>query len=1017
MDQDRLFAFDDEEDGVDAFHKRARGYIPFFVLFHSAFGYVAGWAFHPIPQCEIYLGFVSKSLLEQVFSIEITSLSMAQKTLSKFFSKFSPWVWYTDKVILSLSESFHQRISKAIKEMVLLDETKKKNLEKMCIQIAEKKENLFLSFSQIQQMGIPVFIEDWKNGYYLLQWSSEEAMARFSLLLGEKFFTADVEITLKKKTYALSRRDLMGFVGEQGVWAICDHTLLRVGNTEIFENIPLVQRKLSFDDLKDFFLLHYQKHSNTPYFETNIGEVVLIEEEPTEFALRLEGRRDTNHDTPIILRIIPYAVYDNYFLPIPLRGNMPLYELYSPRRKKGENKKTLVIIKRQIQKEKDFRKKLRQLSSVREAEEEKNQKNRMSPGALMRRDFLSLFRKENIERFIEQDIPLLLQAGVSLYGDADLLTKRKYTPSLSLSIFKNNSLFSFEGKVRFGDYAVELEKFYELLKKNEEEYIPLSPTERLHVSPVLRRKLLRFFGLCEEKNGRFSLHVSQAGLVEDIFSLSKDVSTAPEVSEFLHRLKSFEKIVSQPLPVAFQGHLRPYQEAGYHWLWFLYEYGFGGILADDMGLGKTVQTLVFLLSLKEKGLLQKPALIVVPRSLLFNWLREAELFTPSLRLHVFSEVNRKKEKELFDSYDAILTTYGIVQRDKDFLKDYPFMYIILDEAQAIKNPLSQRAKAIRSLSASHRLCLTGTPIENTPLELWSLFHFLMPGFLGGIEYFKRHFVLPLASDGPEADEAKTTLIRMVYPFILRRTKEQVAKDLPPRVEEVLYLEMKSSQRDFYEKVRELYRQRLEGLWDMEERDARMLFLEGLLRLRQASIHPLLIDKSYTGSSVKIEGLLETLSLLKEENHKVLVFSQFVEVLQIVRSELDKIGIGYAYLDGSTKKREEEVDRFQKDPTISVFLISLKAGGVGLNLTAADYVIILDPWWNPAVERQAMDRAHRIGQKKTVFVYKYVVKDSVEEKILSLQQQKRLLAESIIAADESFFKSLSKEDMLRLFEKV
>lgn len=1016
MEQDFLSAFDDKERPSEVLvEERFLGYIPFFWLSHSAFGYIAGWAFHPIPQCEVYVMFISKSFLEKMFSVEITSLSMAREILSKFFSTFSPWGWYMEKVLLSSNASFSQRISRAVKNLVLLDEEKKKKLKEICIQIAEEKENFFLLFPQIHQMEIPVFVDNGESGY-LLQPSSEEVMARFSLLFSAKFFTADVEVTFKQKTYALSKRDLMGFLGKNGVWVICDHALHKVSNAEIFADIPSIQRKLSFDDLKDFFLFHYQRHINSPYFHTNIGEIVLIEGEPKEFALRLEGSKFTGEDTIAHLSIVPYVLYDNHFFPIPPRGAIPSYAIESRKRRKGEIQKTLVIIKRQTKKEKDFRKILRQLSSVRETENDKKKGNAISSGVFISEEALVLFRQENIERFIEEDIPFLMQAKVTLYGDADLLTKKRYTPSLSINIFKKNNLFSFEGKVHFGDEAIELEEFYELLKKNEEEYIPLSPTERLHVSPVLRRKLLRFFGLCEEKNGRFALHMSQAGLVEDILSVSKDVSTAPDVSEFLDRLKSFEKIISQPLPNTFQGHLRPYQEAGYQWLWFLYEYGFGGILADDMGLGKTVQTLVFLLSLKERGLLQKPALIVVPRSLLFNWLREAGVFTPSLRLHVFSDVNRKREKELFDSYDIILTTYGIVQRDREFLKDYPFTYIILDEAQAIKNPLSQRAKAIRSLTASHRLCLTGTPIENTPLELWSLFHFLMPGFLGGIEYFKRHFVLPLASDGSEADEAKTTLIRMVYPFILRRTKEQVAKDLPPRVEEVLYLEMKSSQQDFYEKVRELYRQRLEGLWDMEEKDARMLFLEGLLRLRQASIHPLLIDKSYTGSSVKIESLLETLSLLKEENHKVLVFSQFVEVLQIVRSELDKMAIGYAYLDGSTKKREEEVDRFQNDPTISCFLISLKAGGVGLNLTAADYVIILDPWWNPAVERQAMDRAHRIGQKKTVFVYKYVVKESVEEKILSLQQQKRLLAESIIMADESFFKSLSKEDILRLFDK-
>jgi len=432
-----------------------------------------------------------------------------------------------------------------------------------------------------------------------------------------------------------------------------------------------------------------------------------------------------------------------------------------------------------------------------------------------------------------------------------------------------------------------------------------------------------------------------------------------------------------------------------------------------MGTGKTVCTLAFLQSLEERDPDGPASLIVMPRSLLFNWEREAATFTPDLRVAVHHSAVRSLNPAQFDRYDLVLTTYGTMLRDIELLRRYRFRYVILDESQAIKNPLSETAKAARLLNARRRLALTGTPVENSTLELWSQFAFLNPGLLGNLDYFRETFVTPI--EKKQSADAAQFLRKLVYPFILRRTKDQVAPELPPRSERVLEVEMEPAQRRLYIKQRDYYRALLLGLIDNAGIDnARMQVLEGLLRLRQICNHPRLIEPDFRGSSGKFELLIETLETLAAEGRKALVFSQFVQMLTLIREALDARRIPYAYLDGQTRQRQQEVDRFQSDETLPFFLISLKAGGVGLNLTAADYVIHVDPWWNPAVEMQATDRTHRIGQEKPVFVYKLVTRDSVEEKILHLQNRKRELVEQLITADASMLKALTREDVEALF---
>jgi SNF2 family DNA or RNA helicase len=480
----------------------------------------------------------------------------------------------------------------------------------------------------------------------------------------------------------------------------------------------------------------------------------------------------------------------------------------------------------------------------------------------------------------------------------------------------------------------------------------------------------------------------------------------------LQRFKDFEKIDEYDLPEGFEGTLRSYQKSGYNWLNFLNEYGFGGCLADDMGLGKTVQTLALLQSQKQKA--KAPSLLIIPTSLIYNWELEASKFTPELKIFNYTGTNRNKEIDYFSEYDLIITSYGIVRIDIDLLKNYPFHYIILDESQAIKNPSSNISQAVRELRSKHRLILTGTPLENTTLDLWSQMSFINPGLLGTQTFFKNEFLNPI--ERKKDIEKSQKLSQIIKPFILRRLKSQVALDLPEKIENIQYCLMNEAQEELYERTKSQYRNQI--LLEMEQKGtqrSQFLLLQGLTKLRQIANHPRLVEEDYKGDSGKMEDVRYKLENIISEGHKVLVFSQFVKHLDILREYLDEQKIPYAYLDGSTRDRQAQVETFQTDDKYKVFLISLKAGGVGLNLTAAEYVFLLDPWWNPAVEAQAVDRAHRIGQTSTVFTYKFISRNSVEEKILALQQSKRQLTENIISSEEGFVKSLSPDDMLSLLQ--
>jgi SNF2 family DNA or RNA helicase len=500
-----------------------------------------------------------------------------------------------------------------------------------------------------------------------------------------------------------------------------------------------------------------------------------------------------------------------------------------------------------------------------------------------------------------------------------------------------------------------------------------------------------------------------------------------------------EGIKKVSLPSGLQASLRSYQEEGFSWIWHLFENRFGGCLADDMGLGKTLQTLTLLLKLKkqkaavsvpriesQRGQMSLPfeehveeshqpaTLIVMPTSLIHNWENEIRKFTPLLTTYKHTGIQRKKAeafKKVVDSYDIILTTYGTVRNDIDMLSEYEFQYLILDESQNIKNAGSKTYQAVIRLKSGYRLVLTGTPIENSLSDLWSQMNFINKGLLGNLAYFKREFITPIEKKNDP--DKQLQLQMLIRPFILRRTKDEVARDLPPITEQIRYCQMGKIQQDIYEREKSAIRNSiLENIEREGTEKSALIILQGLTRLRQLANHPSLLSETEDSESGKFDEIMESLESLVAEKHKVLIFSSFVRHLELVKEQIITRNWKYSMLTGQTIHRESEIKKFQEDPGNRIFLISLKAGGVGLNLIAADYVFIIDPWWNPAAEMQAINRAHRIGQDKKVIVYRFITENSIEEKIQSLQERKSSLAEKFIHSNNPF-KIITKEEIMDL----
>lgn len=578
---------------------------------------------------------------------------------------------------------------------------------------------------------------------------------------------------------------------------------------------------------------------------------------------------------------------------------------------------------------------------------------------------------------------------------------------IDLDIRENNDWFDIHAVVHFGPYQIPfIELKNHILNKIHEFKLPNG-----EIAVIPEKWFSQFSNLMQFTDGGANLKLKKhhIGLINEF---QESELAGITMDRKLRQLSDFEEIDEIEVPKNFKGKLRPYQLAGYNWFHFLKKYNFGGCLADDMGLGKTVQTLALLQKVKEEAgqMNTSPtSLIIMPTSLIYNWQNEAAKFAPDLNILVHTGSLRNKEQDHFMNYDVIFTTYGVTRIDAEILSSQYFNYIILDESQNIKNPASKSYRAVKMLKSKNKLILSGTPVENSVNDLWTQMSFINPGLLGNQHFFQTDFVIPIEK---KKDEEKARKLQsLIKPFILRRTKNQVATELPAKTENLYYCQMSEDQNEYYEKTKSEYRNEL--LMSLENgtfSKSQVQVLQGLTKLRQIANHPSMIDEGYEGDSGKFESVIHTLENILSRGHKVLIFSQFVKQLDIYRRHFNRENVRYTYLDGATTNRGEVVKEFQENKDIKLFLISIKAGGVGLNLTEADYVFILDPWWNPAVEQQAIDRTHRIGQTKNVFIYKFISKNTVEEKILALQNRKKRVADSLITTEESFVKSLTAQDI-------
>ncbi len=582
---------------------------------------------------------------------------------------------------------------------------------------------------------------------------------------------------------------------------------------------------------------------------------------------------------------------------------------------------------------------------------------------------------------------------------------------MALEVRSGIDWFELRGNVEFGGRRVDVPALLEAVRRRDN-LVQLGDGAYGVLPDEWLQRVARVAALGSTRASGVRFDRAQGPLLDAWLDEVPQVEVDEGFARMRAELAQFDSIAQVDPPPSFAAVLRPYQREALGWFAFLRRFGFGGCLADEMGLGKTVMVLAALearrLEREASGSPPRPALVVVPRSLVSNWSREAARFAPQLTVLDFTGADRHTVTDAIPAHDLVLTTYGTLRRDVGLLGAHEFDYVILDESQAIKNRASHTARAAKRLKGTHRLALTGTPVENHIGELWSLFEFLNPGMLGSLRSFNKE--TPGETTPP--DDALELLARGVRPFILRRTKEQVAADLPARTEQTIYCDLEPSQRAIYDELRDHYRALLLGHADDQSPGrSKLRVLEALLRLRQAACHPGLIDPGRAdGPSAKLDLLVPRLEELVEDGRKVLVFSQFTTLLGLLRPRLDEANLTYEYLDGRTRDRQARVDAFQHADGARIFLISLKAGGVGLNLTAADHVFLLDPWWNPAVEAQAIDRAHRIGQTRPVFAVRLIARDTVEEKVLELQASKRTLADAIVRADERLIRDLRREDL-------
>lgn len=614
-------------------------------------------------------------------------------------------------------------------------------------------------------------------------------------------------------------------------------------------------------------------------------------------------------------------------------------------------------------------------------------------------------------------VDAMQEAKTPVFGFESLKNFRFNTakPSTHIYISSNTDWFDAKVDILFGDQKVTVEEVKRAISAKQQ-FVQLNDGTLGILPEEWLKKYSLLFRVGEGKADTLKLSRYHLSVIDELYENRNEEELEMALEEKYEKIREFKDIEEIAPPDHLQPILRPYQVAGYQWLNYLQEVRWGGILADDMGLGKTVQALSYLQHYHDSGHEDMKALVVCPTTLIYNWENEIRKFTPSLTHHIHHGPQRIRSAEELGSFNVIITTYGTLRSDIKTFIQIPLDYAVLDESQAIKNPQSKVTKAAALLNAKHRVCMSGTPLQNNTFDIYAQMNFLNPGMLGTMEFFRQEFSIPIDKFGEK--EQKDHLKKLLYPFILRRTKEQVAKDLPEKTEMVLFCEMGDEQRRIYDAYRNEFRARILGTIEEQGiQKSQLTILQGLMKLRQICDSPAILNEPepFDNHSIKLEELTREI----DENigeHKALVFSQFLGMLGLIREKLTEAGIRYEYFDGSTSApdREKAIQSFQNDPEVRVFLISLKAGGVGLNLTAADYVYIVDPWWNPAVEQQAIDRTHRIGQTKNIFAYRMICKDTIEDKIMQLQERKRLLAKELIADDDSFVKALTREDVEYLF---
>ncbi len=623
------------------------------------------------------------------------------------------------------------------------------------------------------------------------------------------------------------------------------------------------------------------------------------------------------------------------------------------------------------------------------------------------------------QRFLDEDWFLNAfeewgKEGISIMGFNELkgnhLNPNKV--KISIAVISGLNWFDSEFEVSFGKEKVSLKQLHRAIR-NKSKYVKLGDGTMGILPQEWIEKLTKYFSAGEVADTHIRIPKVNFPTITDLYE--EEMLSLPvkmELSAYKAKISTFKEIEHTPIPKGLHATLRDYQKEGLNWLNFLDEFGFGGCLADDMGLGKTLMIIAFILSQREKGR-TNTNLIVVPATLIFNWQAEIARFAPDIKVFTIYGTERAKITDAFGAYEVVLTSYGTLLYDIGWLKKYFFNYIFLDESQTIKNPESLRYHAVRLLQSRNKIAITGTPIENNTFDLYGQLSFACPGLLGTRQFFKDQYSSPI--DKFKDHRSAVALRKKVSPFILRRTKKEVAQELPEKTEMVIYCEMGAEQKKAYDACKEEYRDFLMGKKDENMAHHTLHVLKGLTLLRQICNSPALLkdDLLHGASSSKITTLMEEIANHSPQ-HKILVFSQFVSMLDLIRTELQSRDIPFEYLTGQTRNRARHVQNFQDNGEVRVFLISLKAGGIGLNLTEADYVYLVDPWWNPAVENQAIDRCYRIGQQKKVVAVRLICPDTIEEKIMKLQSTKKELVNDIIQTDTSILQSLTRDDLISLF---